>query len=80
MFDVVLLFGSKIYCFSGVPARDKPTYGWSWEKHYFRRSIPTKEKACPWDLLIVIVNNVFMGNYSRLKDINKSWKILELRI
>jgi len=35
---VVILSGSKMYWFSGVPTRDKPAYNCPWEKHSFLKS------------------------------------------
>lgn len=76
MFEVVLFSGNRIICLSDDPTLDRPTYNCPWEKHSFRRSMPTKENVCPWDLLIVRANDVFIGNWSRLNGMGRSVGII----
>jgi hypothetical protein len=51
----------------GVVACDNATYSCPWVKTGRRRSMPTCVTDCPYDLLIVIANANFIGNWRRLK-------------
>jgi hypothetical protein len=51
----------------GVVACDNATYSCPWVKIGRHRSIPTCVTDCPCDLLIVIANANFTGNWQRLK-------------
>jgi len=50
----------------GLPTCEHATYNLPWEKHAFSKFRPQTLKDCPYDLLIVMVNAIRIGNWIRL--------------